>query len=103
MYRAVHADRAGRIIVSDHAAAAFDGVATVPFGDAVRLPSGASVMHLEREAETLDRSGRARRVGVNRLAVAAVLPRGYLRTQLPAYTDATDKTDLAPRAYTAVA
>jgi len=89
--------------VSDYAAAAFDGATTVPFADAVRLPSGASVTHVEREAETLDKAGRARRVGANRLAVAAVLPRGYLRTQLPAYADATDKPDLEPRAYTAVA
>jgi pyruvate-formate lyase-activating enzyme len=103
VYRAVHADRAGRVIVSDHAAAAFDGSATVPFSDAVRLPAGASVMHLEREAETLDRSARARRVGPGRLAVAAVLPPGYLRTQLPAYADAPDKPDLTPRGYAAVA
>jgi pyruvate-formate lyase-activating enzyme len=103
MYRAVHADRAGRIIVSDHAAAAFDGAATVPFADPIPLPTGATVMHLERDAETLDRSGRARRVGAGRLAVAAVLPRGHLRTQLPAYADAPDKPDLTPRAYGAVA
>jgi pyruvate-formate lyase-activating enzyme len=103
VYRAVHADRAGRIIVSDHAAAAFDGVATVPFSDAIKLPGGATVMHLEREAETLDRSARARRVGPGRLAVAAVLPPGYLRTQLPAYADAPDKPDLNPRGYSAVA
>jgi pyruvate-formate lyase-activating enzyme len=103
VYRAVHADRAGRIIVSDHAAAAFDGAATVPLSDAVPLPTGASVIHLEREAETLDKSGRARRVGAGRLAVAAVLPPGHLRTQLPAYADAPDKPDLTPRAYTAVA
>jgi pyruvate-formate lyase-activating enzyme len=103
VYRAVHADRAGRIIVSDHAAAAFDGVATVPFSDALPLPSGATVLHLEREAETLDRSGRARRVGAGRLAVAALLPLGYLRTQLPAYADATDRPGLTPRAYGAVA
>lgn len=89
--------------MSDHAAAAFDGAATVPFADAVPLPSGATVLHLEREAETLDRSGRARRVGAGRLAVAAVLPPGHLRTQLPAYADATDKPNLAPRAYGAVA
>ena len=50
VYRAVHADRAGRIIVSDHAAAAFDGATTVPFSDAVRLPTGASVTHIERDA-----------------------------------------------------
>jgi pyruvate-formate lyase-activating enzyme len=103
MYRAVHADRAGRVIVSDYAAAAFDGAATVPFSDAVPLPSGATVLHVEREAETLDRTGRARRVGTGRLAVAAILPPGHLRTQLPAYADATDKPDLTPRAYAAVA
>jgi len=103
VYRAVHADRAGRIIVSDHAAAAFDGAETVPFSDPVSLPSGATVTHLEREAETLDRSGRPRRVGPGRLAVAAILPPGHLRTQLPAYADAPDKPDLTPRAYAAVA
>lgn len=89
--------------MSDHAAAAFDGAATVPFSDAIKLPTGATVLHLEREAETLDRSARARRVGPGRLAVAAVLPPGYLRTQLPAYADAPDKPDLTPRAYAAVA
>jgi pyruvate-formate lyase-activating enzyme len=103
MFRAVHADRAGRVIVSDYAAAAFDGAATMPFSDAVPLPSGATVLHVEREAETLDRTGRARRVGTGRLAVAAILPPGYLRTQLPAYADTTDKPDLSPRAYAAVA
>ena len=89
--------------MSDHAAAAFDGGASVPFADAIPLPAGAAVQHLERDAETLDRTGRARRVGPGRLAVAAVLPRGYLRTQLPAYADAPDRPDLAPRAYAAVA
>jgi len=103
VYRAVHADRAGRVIVSDHAAAAFDGSATVPFADALPLPSGTTVLHLEREAETLDRSGRARGVGTGRLAVAALLPPGHLRTQLPAYADATDRPELAARGYTAVA
>ena len=99
MYRAVHADRAGRVIVSDYAAAAFDGAATVPFSDALPLPSGATVLHIEREAETIDKAGRARRVGAGRLAVAAVLPPGHLRTQLPAYADATDRPNLTPRAY----
>ncbi|TME76325.1 MAG: radical SAM protein [Chloroflexi bacterium] len=103
MYRAVHADRAGRVIVSDYAAAGFDGASTVPFADPVRLPTGATVLHIEREAETLDRSGRARGVGAGRLAVAAILPPGHLRTQLPAYADETDKPDLPPRAYAAVA
>ncbi len=75
----------------------------MPFADPIRLPTGATVLHVEREAETLDRSGRARGVGAGRLAVAAILPPGHLRTQLPAYADATDKPDLAPRAYAAVA
>ncbi|MEP6693675.1 MAG: radical SAM protein [Chloroflexota bacterium] len=103
MYRAVHADRAGRIIVSDYAAAGFDGAATVPFSDPLRLPIGATVLHVEREAESIDRSGRARRVGAGRLAVAAILPPGHLRTLFPAYPDAPDKPDLTPRAYGAVA
>ncbi len=89
--------------MSDHAAAAFDGFTTVPFGNALPLPGGATVLHVEREAETLDRSGRARRVGPGRFAVAAVLPAGHLRTQLPAYADAPERPDLAPRAYAAVA
>lgn len=37
------------------------------------------------------------------MAVAAILPPGHLRTQVPAYADAPDKPDLTPRAYTAVA
>lgn len=89
--------------MSDHAAAAFDGAETVPFSDPVRLPTGATVLHIERETETLDRTGRARRVGPGRLAVAAILPPGHLRTLLPAYADAPDKPDLTPRAYAAVA
>ena len=89
--------------MSDHAAAAFDGVATVTFTDAIPLPPGATVLHVEREAQTLDRSGRARGVGPGRLAVAAIVTPGHLRTALPAYADAPDKPDLAPRAYAAVA
>ncbi len=103
MYRAVHGDRGGRIIVTDHPALAFDGARMVPFADARPLPPDAVVVPIEREALASERSGRPRRLGAGRLAAAALLPTGYLRTQLPAYLDATDRPDLVPRPYAAVA
>lgn len=103
MYRAVHADRAGRILVTDHPALAFDGVRTVPLSDATPLPPDTPVVPIEREALAAERSGRPRRLGAGRLAAAALLPPGHLRTHLPAYLDASDRADLAPRPYAAVA
>ncbi|HEU5288517.1 MAG TPA: hypothetical protein VFV20_08950, partial [Candidatus Limnocylindria bacterium] len=103
MYRAVHADRGGRILVTDHPAYAFDGVRPVPLTDALPLPADASVVAIEREGIASERSGKPRRLGAGRLAAAAILPPGYLRTQLPAYVDATDRAELAPRPYAAVA
>jgi pyruvate-formate lyase-activating enzyme len=103
MYRAVHADRGGRILVADHAALAFDGAGFVPFADALPLPGGAVVVPVEREALAAERSGKPRRLGAGRLAAAALLPPGHLRTLLPAYIDATDRPDLGPRPYAAVA
>jgi pyruvate-formate lyase-activating enzyme len=103
MYRAVHADRGGRIIVADHAALAFDGARFVPLRDAIPLPSDAVVVPIEREGLASERSGKPRRMGAGRLAAAALLPPGHLRTLLPAYVDATDRPELAPRPYAAVA
>ena len=103
MYRAVHADRGGRILVTDHPAYAFDGTRPVPFTDAIALPPDAAVIGVEREAIASERSGKPRRLGPGRLAAAAILPAGYLRTQLPAYVDATDRADLAVRPYAAIA
>ncbi len=103
MYRAVHADRGGRILVADHPALAFDGVRTVPFGDAIPLPPEAVVVSIEREALASERSGKPRRLGAGRLTAAALLPPGFLRTQLPAFVDEPGKPDLAPKPYTAVA
>jgi pyruvate-formate lyase-activating enzyme len=103
MYRAVHADRSGRILVADHPALAFDGVRMVPFGQAIPLPPDAEVFPIEREALASERSGRARRLGAGRLTASALLPPGYLRTLLPAYVDEPGKPDLAPRPYAAVA
>ncbi len=103
MYRAVHADRGGRILITDHPAYAFDGVRPVPFAHAIPLPADASVIGIEREAIASERSGKPRRLGAGRLAAGAILPTGYLRTQLPAYVDATDRAELVPRPYAAVA
>ncbi len=103
MFRAVHADRGGRILVTDHSALAFDGARHVPFADAIPLPPDAVVVPLERDAYASEKSGRPRHLGAGRLAAAALLPPGYLRTLLPAYVDVTDRPDLAPRPYAAVA
>src|SRR5438045_1871144 len=103
MYRAVHADRSGRIIVTDYPAIAFDGARHVPFADALPLPPDASVVPVPREALAAERSGRPRRLGAGRLAAAALLPPGHLRTLLPAYADATDRAELEPRPYAAIA
>src|SRR5437763_8489252 len=103
MFGAVHADRSGRIIVTDHPAIAFDGSRHVPFSDAIPLPGDATVVPVAREALASERSGKPRRLGAGRLAAAALLPPGHLRTQLPAYIDATDRAELEPRPYAAVA
>jgi len=103
VYRAVHADRSGRILVTDHPALAFDGARGVPFADAIPLPPDAVVVPIEREALASERSGKPRRLGAGRLAAAALLPTGHLRTQLPAYVDETGRPDLVPRPYAAVA
>src|SRR5207247_228221 len=94
MYRAVHADRAGRILVADHAALAFDGARFVPLADAIPLPPDAVVVPIEREGLASERSGKPRRMGAGRLAAAALLPPGHLRTLPPAYVDATDRPAL---------
>jgi pyruvate-formate lyase-activating enzyme len=103
VYRAVHADRSGRILVADHPALAYDGARTVPLERAIPLPPEAVVFPIEREALASERSGRPRRLGAGRLTASALLPAGYLRTLLPAYVDEPGKPDLAPRPYAAVA
>ena len=103
MYRAVHADRSGRILIADHPALAFDGVKTLPFAAGIALPPDTPVVAIEREALASEKSGRPRRLGAGRLAAAALLAPGYLRTLLPAYVDEPGKADLPPRQYAAVA
>ncbi|MSQ37893.1 MAG: radical SAM protein [Chloroflexi bacterium] len=91
MLSAVHTDRSGRVYVSaECTAAGFDGVATVPLERWVPLHPGATLAPLAREADGLDRHGRARGLGRDRWALGAVLPPGHLRTLYPAYRPTDD-------------
>ena len=88
MFSAVHSDRSGRVYVSaDWGACAFDGDRTIEIDTVVPLPEGARLVPLSREAEGLDRHGRARPLGPSRWALGAVLPPGFTRTLHPAYVD----------------
>ena len=80
-----------------------DGSSIGPLAEALPLPPGADVVHLPGRAGIgLDRAGRARELGPGRFGVAAIVPIGYLRMGLPAYTDDTAAAPLRPRAYAAV-
>ena len=104
MFSAVHSDRSGRVYVSaDWGACAFDGERTIEIDTAIALPEGSSLVPLAREAEGLDRHGRARPLGPSRWAVGVVLPAGYTRTLHPAYRDeGLRESPLAPLATAAV-
>jgi pyruvate-formate lyase-activating enzyme len=104
MFSAVHSDRSGRLVVAaDYAAAVSDGASIGPLVQALPLPAGTDVVELPgRTGIGLDRTGRARELGQGRFGVAAILPSGYLRLNLPAYVDDLAAPPLRPRAYTAV-
>ncbi len=104
MFSAVHSDRSGRVYVSaDWGACAFDGERTLEIGTAIPLPEGSMLVPLAREAEGLDRHGRARPLGPSRWALGVVLPTGYTRTLHPAYRDEElRESPLAPLATAAV-
>jgi len=88
MFSAVHSDRSGRVYVSaDWGACAFDGYRTIEIDTVIPLPEGSTLVPLMREAEGLDRHGRARPLGQSRWALGAVLPPGITRTLHPAYVD----------------
>lgn len=88
MFSAVHSDRSGRMYVSaDWGACAFDGDRTIQIDTVIPLPEGSTLVPLMREAEGLDRHGRARPLGPSRWALGAVLPAGFTRSLHPAYVD----------------
>jgi pyruvate-formate lyase-activating enzyme len=104
VFSAVHSDRSGRLVVAaDYAAAMSDGSSIGPLAEALPLPPGTDVVQLpDRAGIGLDRAGRARELGPGRFGVAAIVPIGYLRLGLPAYTDDMAASPLRPRAYAAV-
>jgi pyruvate-formate lyase-activating enzyme len=73
--------------------------------DLIPLPEGATLAMLpDRLAVGLDATGSARTVGAKAgWALAALLPIGYTRTQLPAYATTPDTRPLPFFGYTAVA
>ena len=104
MYASVHADPSARVLVSrDHGAAGIGGSDAVAVTEAITLPAGTRLITLARQAEAIGRSGRARPLGRDRLALGAVLPRGYVRLLCPAYQDDPAASALDPLPYAAVA
>jgi pyruvate-formate lyase-activating enzyme len=95
--------RAGRVKIDSRlAAVARSGWVEAPADRLIPLPPGAALMHLpDRRAVGRDASGT--RVVVDELAVAAVLPPGYLRTWLPAYEEEAGTPVLPLYGYAAVA
>jgi hypothetical protein len=104
VYQAVHSDRSGRVFVSaDYGAVALDGAAAA-LERAIALPDGTPAVPLpDRAAVGLDRRGLPRSLGPARLAVAATLGAGYVRTHLPAIEASGDPAPLEPLPYAAVA
>ncbi|MBI2774346.1 MAG: radical SAM protein [Chloroflexi bacterium] len=104
MLSSIHADRTGHLYVDpDHAAAGLDGTDARPLHEVVPLPDGARLVPLPRAAMGFGRNGRARELGSGRLAVGAVLPRGWVRLLTPSYADDPNAADLERLPYCAVA
>ena len=91
------------MVAADYAAAMSHGTSIAPLAHAIRLPARTEVVQLPgRTGVGIDRAGRPRELGAGRFAVGAIVPIGYLRMALPAYTDELDAPSLRPRAYAAV-
>ena len=90
-------------MAADYGAAALDG-GVAALERAIALPVGAPVVPLpDRAGLGLDRRALPRSLGPARLAVAAILGRGYVRTHLPAIDAAGDTAPLEPLPYAAIA
>ena len=105
MLQAIHSDRSGRVFVSaDYGATALDGSAPAALDRAIPLPTDAQLIPLaDRAAIGIDRRGEPRPLGPARLALAAILRPGHLRTHLPACDPAAGSAPLEPLPYAAVA
>ena len=104
MFQAVHSDRSGRVFVSaDYGATGLDGAVAMTLEHAIPLPAGAELVPLaDRAAVGIDRRGLPRSLGSARLALAALLPPGHVRTALPAIEAAKDAAPLEALPYAAV-
>ncbi|GAC1340628.1 MAG: radical SAM protein [Candidatus Dormibacteria bacterium] len=104
--RALFATPDGEIEVADAAAAARTGrrVVAASAGDYIPLPEGATLVHLPaRRALGINPRGTGVELAGDRVAVAAVLPVGYLRSLLPASRAEPGSARLPLYGYTAVA
>lgn len=71
--------------------------------DMIPLPDGADLMFLPGRPAVAARKGRLEAISSGLMAVAAMLPAGYTRTQLPAFEKNPDAPTLPLYGYTAVA
>ncbi|VBB06551.1 radical sam [Lucifera butyrica] len=71
--------------------------------DMIPLPEGAELMYLPGRIPLAGKQGRIQPLTGRRLAVAAMLPVGYTRTYLPAYTKQDGASPLPLFGYTAAA
>lgn len=71
--------------------------------DMIELPAGAELMYLPGRTALLGRKGNIEPLAASLLAVAAILPVGYTRTHLPAFTRQQEGPVLPLFGYTAVA
>jgi pyruvate-formate lyase-activating enzyme len=102
---ALYADAAGRIYdAPGYQAVGRCGATTTPLAlaDAIPLPAGADLMYLPGRTALAGHDGRIAPIAAPLLAVAAMLPAGYTRTQLPAYENQDGAPLLPLYGYTAV-
>lgn len=71
--------------------------------DMIPLPEGADLMFLPGRPAIAARKGKLEAISAGLMAVAAMLPAGYTRTQLPAFQINSDAPTLPLYGYTAVA
>ena len=103
---ALYADERGEIYDAPgyHAVARVgNSIAELKPEDMIPLPEGAELMYLPGRPALMARKGKIEPVATTLLAVAAMLPVGYTRTHLPAFTKNEGAPLLPLYGYTAAA
>ena len=106
MLTALYADANGTIYdAPGYQAVASDGSQTVLLrpDDMILLPDGAELMYLPARTALMNRGGRTESLATSLYAVAAMLPAGYTRTYLPAFSRQKEAPLLPLYGYTAAA